>query len=75
MKASNQIASQRDRWANELWNVSLFPSPSLPAPANELVHSERHLRLTPKNTDEPRSDSSAARPLRVIARASGDTLV
>lgn len=64
MNASSQYATQRDRWANELWNVSLLPSVA----ANEVAQPYRQLRLTAQITDEMRSESSSRRPLRVIER-------
>jgi hypothetical protein len=70
MSTSSQFAKSRDRWANELWNVSILPSPA----ANQVDLTQAALRLTPKNVDERRSETSSGRPLKVVSLSVSDTL-
>jgi len=67
MTQSSRFAKETDRWANELWNVSLFP-----------VSTGHERELTPsglENADEKRRQPSIRRPLRVSLESSGGILV
>jgi hypothetical protein len=66
MSQSSRFASNTDRWADELWNVSLFP-----------VSKRDERPLTPnglENIDERRRLTSIQRPLRVSLDSSGGNL-
>jgi hypothetical protein len=67
MSESSAYAKTADRWANELWNVSLFPAVS--EPANELTPSGL------ENLDETRSRESFPRTLRIGQDHSSGILV
>jgi hypothetical protein len=72
MTQSSRFATRSDRWANELWNVSLLPVPaanesgSFPArqtPENAPPRAPELRKL--ENLDERRSELPPTRPLRV----------
>ncbi len=67
MTNSTQFASEADKWASELWNVSLLP---VPQPLND---AGPRLRLV-ENVDEKRSAESFRRPLVVVSEAVSDIL-
>jgi hypothetical protein len=66
MSEANHFMKHGDRWANELWNLSLLPV----APQNDagLVRSQL------ENVDVARSSPTFHDALRIMRRASGDTL-
>lgn len=66
MTNASRYNKTADRWANELWNVSLLPA----APANETAPRLRKLEIV----DDRRSDASNVRPLTVSARRESDIL-
>jgi hypothetical protein len=66
MTESSRYAKHSDRWANELWNVSLLPV----AAANENDDSLRKL----ENLDERRRRESFLRPLTVSQLRPSGTL-
>jgi hypothetical protein len=69
MTASSRFAKTHDRWANQLWNVSLLPV----APANETDPSRPELRKL-ENADEKRTRREIVRPLTVSWLKASDTL-
>jgi hypothetical protein len=67
MTNSTQFARNTDKWASELWNVSLFPASR---PSND---AKPQLLLL-ENIDEGRSPESFRRPLVVSSEAVSDIL-
>lgn len=81
MTQSSRYATRSERWANELWNVSLLPAPVANESGSFLARqtaesSPSTTGAEPRkleNLDERRSELSLRRPLRVsYARASGN---
>jgi hypothetical protein len=66
MTRTDKFSNQAERWANELWNVSLLPLS--PVDERELTQS----RL--ENIDERRRLESIRRPLRVSCDSWSGTL-
>jgi hypothetical protein len=67
MSESSRYAKAAERWANELWNVSLFPAPAGATSALTLSGLE--------NLDERRRPESFRRPLRICQDHSSGILV
>jgi hypothetical protein len=67
MTNSTQFASSADKWATELWNVSLLP---VPRPDNDAGTGLRRL----ENVDEKRSARSLSHPLMIERAAVSDIL-
>jgi hypothetical protein len=66
MSEASYFMKHSDRWANELWNLSLLPV----APQNEAGPMPSRL----ENVDGARSARSFHDALRLKRRVSGDTL-
>jgi len=66
MTNASRYNKTADRWANELWNVSLLPA----APANETGPRLRKLEIV----DDKRSDAPNGRALLVGTRRESDIL-
>ena len=69
MKQSSLFAKNADRWTNELWNVSLFPSSTRSPPDERELTPDRL-----ENADGRRRQLSIHRPLRVSLESSGGNL-
>lgn len=82
MTALSRFTKPSNRWANELWNVSLLPIAGAGAAQaqNEAHASAETPASLPElrkleNLDQRRSESAVARPLRVSSARSGGNLV